>query len=148
MRTTKHSHSLISIFVTHSINNWNPIDSIHQNFKTLPSCWSWAGWFESYLVSNPKTGFLITGRIIHSWRKSINLFQMDQAERLPEQPHRWDPGAHPHRLQYQQLLPGAGQWETHHPRSTLSAWDPCTLHAINTGTGRPSRKDHLPQWTG
>ena len=28
-----------------------------QNFKPLPSCWSWAGRFESYLVANPKDRF-------------------------------------------------------------------------------------------
>ena len=28
-----------------------------QNFKTLACLYSWAGWFESYLVANPEDRF-------------------------------------------------------------------------------------------
>ena len=34
------------------------------NFKTLDSFFSWDGRFESYLVKNPKTGFLVTRLIL------------------------------------------------------------------------------------
>ena len=58
MRTTKaqislHIHSLISTFVVHFQDN-NTATCYIQNVKTLASFWSWAGWFGSYLVENPK----------------------------------------------------------------------------------------------
>ena len=36
---------------------YNISSSYIRNFQPLPSCWSWAGWFESYLVENPKDRF-------------------------------------------------------------------------------------------
>ena len=37
-------------------NTWT-YTCLIQNFKTLTSLWSWAGWFESYPVANPEDRF-------------------------------------------------------------------------------------------
>ena len=46
-----HPRSLISAFVVRCL------ESIIQNSKTLASLWSWAGWFECYLVANSEDRF-------------------------------------------------------------------------------------------
>ena len=52
-----HPQSLISAFVVRCLESIMP--SI-QNFKTLASPWSRAGWFESPGCKLSKTGFLMT----------------------------------------------------------------------------------------
>ena len=42
-----------------------------RNFKPLASLCSWTGRFQSYLVANPKTGFLVTGLIVKKVLNSI-----------------------------------------------------------------------------
>ena len=42
------------------LGQYNISTCYSQNFKTLASLISWSGRFESYLVANPKTGFLVT----------------------------------------------------------------------------------------
>ena len=37
-----------------------------QNSRTVASLCNWVGWFESYLVANPKTGFLVKRLILNS----------------------------------------------------------------------------------
>ena len=51
-----HQRSLISVFVSRCLDSITPL-----NFKPLASLFSWAGWFESYLVAS-------SGRQIFSWR--------------------------------------------------------------------------------
>ena len=50
----RHPRSLISIFIVPCLDNYNTYTCYIQNFKTLASLSSWAGWFASYLVANPR----------------------------------------------------------------------------------------------
>ena len=58
-----HLRSLISTFVVRCLDSIIFLFYI-RNFKHLASCCGCAGQFESYLVANPKTGFLVT-RLIY-----------------------------------------------------------------------------------
>ena len=52
-----HPRSLISAFVLRCLDSIISLSFLMCNFKTLASLWSWAGWFESYLVANPEDRF-------------------------------------------------------------------------------------------
>ena len=52
-----HPRSLNSIFVIRCLDSIMPLVSISENFKTLASFCSCAGWFKSYLVGNPEDRF-------------------------------------------------------------------------------------------
>ena len=58
-----HARSLISAFIVCCLDSI--ISSFYiRNFKSLASFCDCAGWFESYLVENLKTGFLMTWLIL------------------------------------------------------------------------------------
>ena len=64
-----HPRSLISVFVIRCLASIIPVFAI-ISFKTLASLCSWADWFESYLVENPKRQvFLWCGSYVMSWYK-------------------------------------------------------------------------------
>ena len=60
-----HSRSLIGAFVVHCLDSMNTSNFYIRNFKPPPSFFSWAGWFESYLVLNPEDRFSLNEA--HMW---------------------------------------------------------------------------------
>ena len=58
-----HLLSLISTFVVCYLDSIIPLVSISKTSILACLC-SWAGWFESYLVTNPKTDFLVKWLIL------------------------------------------------------------------------------------
>ena len=71
MRTTKMQislciHTVWSAPLFSLLKQCNTYTCYLQNSRTVASLCNWVGWFESYLVANPKTGFLVKRLILNS----------------------------------------------------------------------------------